>query len=221
MQSTQIKQKRESIRQQVEALAANRQCPEARALYVTLAKSVHRRVQWRARAHYSDLVSRIDCEEVTADVLMQLMCGSLARFRGDTMGELIAFVRAISDRALWRFARRRLRERDALEGQAGECVRDWNAKLPNPEQALEWKPEPFLDEKDANYLKALLHAGSRADFARTAGVSRAAVTQRVQRIRARIDALPKAQRDATEKWFCNLSQQAAIPEPVTEARPDW
>jgi len=222
MPLTNDKPSRKSIRPQVEALAANRLCPESRALYTTLAKAIHRRVEWRAHTHYSDLLSKTDSEEITADVLLQLISGSLVQFRGHSMGELIAYVRSISDRSLWRFARRRLRERDALAGHAGDAVRAWSAHLPSPEQALAWDPSPFLNEKDTNYLRNLLDAGSRAELARTSGVSRAAVTQRVQRIRARIDALPSAQRDATERWFRNLTEDIGLGQrQVSAPTLDW
>ena len=55
---------------------------------------------------------------------------------------------------------------------------------------------------------SLLEAGSKAALARRVGVSRAAVTQRVQRIRQRIDALSGHDRMAHDVWMTQEARHA-------------
>ncbi len=195
------------LRRQVRALIADRHTAEARALYLQLARYSHSRVHRHASSRYPDVLSHTDEEEIVGEVLYQLMSGALASFRGETLPELLAFCRRVSDRCVWRAARKKLRERDALDGIAGEHVRDWNCHLPSPEEAVRLIPETPLSTTDQTYLLALLRAGSRSEYARQAGVSRAAVTQRVQRIRARIRALSEADQSATEVWLRHSAER--------------
>ena len=201
------------VREQVRALIADRHTPEARALYLELARYVHGRVHRHARSRYGDILSDSDEEELVGEVLYQLVSGGLASFRGHSLPELLGFCRSVSDRVVWRAARKRLRERDSLEGVAGEHVRDWSGHLPGPDEAVRMMPEPSISETDQDYLLALLQAGSRSDFAREEGVSRAAVTQRVQRIRARIHALSEQEQQATEIWLRQRAQQLQLMAP--------
>lgn len=187
--------------QQLRLLLSDRTSPEARALYVTIAKYVHGRVQWYGRHRYRDVLSNGEVEDLVGDVLFQLMTGSLAQFRGETLRELLGYVRTITDRTVWRVTRRRIEERNALQGAAAETVRSWTQAPPGPEQAVRILQHAPLAEKDQAYLRALLAAGSKSEYARRAGVSRAAVTQRVQRIRSRIDALTESQRGAVQNWL--------------------
>ena len=73
--------------------------------------------------------------------------------------------------------RRRDRERSLLQADS-DVVEDWTANLPRPDAHLEVVPDSPLGEQDQAYLLQLLAAGSKAEFARRSGVSRAAVTQR-------------------------------------------
>ena len=203
------------LREQVRALIADRHTPEARALYLELARYVHGRVHRGVRTRYPDVLSADDEEELVGEVLYQLMSGALASFRGESLPELLGFCRSVADRCVWRAARKRLRERDALDGVAGEHVRDWSGTVPSPEESVRIIPETPLSQKDQDYLLAVLAAGSRSEFARQAGVSRAAVTQRVQRIRARIQALSERDQRATEAWLRHSVErlQLRAPEP--------
>ena len=152
-------------------------------------------------------------EEAVAEVLLQLMQGSLATFRGETLPELLGFVRTIADRTTWRIIRRRDRERSLIQGEAA-LVEDWNASLPRPDAHLETVPASPLPEVDQAYLLELLQAGSKAELARRAGVSRAAVTQRVQRIRARISELPAMARLAHDVWLNQAARHVVETEPA-------
>lgn len=184
-------------------LLSNRRSAEARALYLQIAQYTGSRVARLTRSRYADLLSDAEQEEVVGEVLYQLMSGTLAQFRGQSLGELLAFVRTITDRCLWRTAQRRIRERDALTGEVGEIVREWTATTTRPDQAIVAIPKTPLNEKDAAYLLGLFQAGSQANYARSCGVSRAAVTQRVQRIRRRIESMSEAEQATTEAWLRN------------------
>ena len=50
---------------------------------------------------------------------------------------------------------------------------------------------------------------SRADLARDRGISRAAVTQRIARIRTRIDGLSTIDQSAAKAWIENLAARSA------------
>ena len=182
-------------------LLSDRQSPESKALYLQLAQFTHARVVRLSRSRYNDLLSSAAQEDVVSDVLYQLMSGTLAQFRGHTIGELLAFVHTVTDRSLWRAAQKVIREREALRGSVGDVVRDWNATAPRPDQVVMSIPQPPISEQDQGYLLDLIRSGSQADYARASGVSRAAVTQRVQRIRKRIAALSEREQATTEAWL--------------------
>lgn len=194
-----------TFNQRLRNIVADRHSPEAAAFYQLLLKYVHRRVITVARTCGGRL-SESRQEELAADVLLQLMQGALARFRGDSMAELYGFVRTIADRSTWRAIRRMERERDLLRNAGTELLEDWSAPESRPDRHLELVPDSPLSETDQEYLRNLLLAGSKAELARQAGVSRAAVTQRVQRIRARIEALAPGQRMAHEVWLCQAAR---------------
>jgi DNA-directed RNA polymerase specialized sigma24 family protein len=189
-----------TIRPQLEQLLSDRHSPEARTLYLTLARYIDKRVGRTLYRRYHDVLARPDREELVGDVLLQLMSGSLTRFRGHTIGELLAYVRSICDRTVGHAARRRIRERDTLAGAANGAVRDWTPASPRPDQVVRLVPESPLTEADTTYLEALLHAGSQAELARSEGVSRAAVTQRLHRIRDRIEAMAPDVQDTAKEW---------------------
>lgn len=193
----------DSVQHQVERLLADRQGPEARALFVHLAGVVDRRLSRRHRDRYGDLLTEAQREELVGDVLFELMNGALATFRGDTTGELVSFVNCIADRKLWRAAQRRIRERDFLDDEThgAAVVREWSGTLPGPSKHVRFEPACPLPDADRDYLCQLLAAGSRADLARATGVSRAAVTQRVQRIKRRISQMSAREQAAAEAWM--------------------
>jgi hypothetical protein len=192
-------QRPEDLRRQLRALLCDRRSAEARALFEVLSRYAHRRVAIVSR-HCGQALSESEQEEVVGEILLQLMQGSLATFRGETLPELLGFVRTISDRTTWRTVRRRDRERALLQSD-GEIVEDWTASMPRPDAHLEVRSNSPLPDVDQTYLRALLQAGSKAEYARRSGVSRAAVTQRVQRICSRIAELPAMDRMAHEVWL--------------------
>lgn len=198
-----------NIRAALDQLLANRHTGEARALYTTLARYAHRRVENISRRRYSDVLAAPDREDLVAEVLYQLMSGALARFEGKTTGELLAFVRTISDRHVNHAAHKRIRERNTLAGEVGDTVRAWMSREPSPEETVRMAVECPLSEEDAQYLTALFVSGSRADLARSRGISRAAVTQRLTRIKNRIDALPGRQQSDAKVWIEDLAHRSS------------
>ena len=175
-------------------------------MFQTLMKYIDKRVVTVSRRCGGRLANS-GREEIVAEVLLQLMQGSLARFRGDSLPELLGFVRVIADRCTWRVIQRSEKEARALKGVGSEEIRDWNHKPAAPDQHLEVVAESPLSENDQEYLKALLGAGTKAEFARVTGVSRAAVTQRVQRIRARIDELANQERMSHDVWMTQAARE--------------
>lgn len=198
----------DDVRPGLEALLADRRSEEARALFGRLAGYIDGRVARVVATRYRDLLGNADQEEITGEVLFELMSGALAAFRGGCLGELLSYVRRISDRCVWRAAHRRIRERDLLDGEHAETVAAWNADLPSPDALVRFVPACPLSPEDEGYLSQLLAAGSRAEMARQANVSRAAVTQRVQRIRRRISALPDPEQAAAEAWMRHAAREA-------------
>jgi hypothetical protein len=202
------------LQDQIRRLTANRHSAEARALFLTLIKYVDHRTKAVARNTCSDVMMPSDLEDVVSDVMLQLMSGTLAQFRGQTLPELFAFVRTISDRRLWRVARQRLRERKTIEAMGFEVT---TQRTKAPDENVVIVPDVPLSAQDEEYLQALLRAGSKANFARQSSLSRAAVTQRVQRIRTRIAALAPQQRMAVDAWLHHTAREVLEEEATSTA----
>lgn len=188
------------IREPLEQLLSDRGSAEAMALYTTLARYIHRRVMRLCSGRHAGLFGTFEHEELVGEVLLHCMNGALCRFQGRLIPELLAYVRTLTDRTVGHSARRRIRERDTLEGQAREVVADWQGTAAAPDQGVELDHGNPLNQEDASYLYALFSAGSQANLARRSGVSRAAVTQRVQRIRSRIRSMAPDQQLEVEGW---------------------
>ncbi|MCB9761094.1 MAG: hypothetical protein H6739_14740 [Alphaproteobacteria bacterium] len=202
------------LRNQLRLLLADRHAPETRAFYLRLLRYIDQRARGVWRRCYADLLSAQEIEEVVADVLQRLMTKALARFQGETPGELFAFIRTITDRCLWQRAQRKLRERTALEGEGGDEALSWFARIDSPERVVEHVPDMPLPDRDQAFLMDLLRASSKAEYARQHNVSRAAVTQRVQRIRGRIDALRPREQEAVDAWLRLAARKALDESPV-------
>ena len=203
------------LRAALDGLLADRHGPDSRALFVHLAEYCDRRLHRVVRTRYADLLSEAHREELVGEVLYELMSGALATFRGQSLGELTAFVKRICDRQAWRAAQKRIRERDALSerGMAADVVHGWSGHVPGPADNVRLPTGNPLDPTDADYLRKLLEAGSRAELARVEGVSRAAVTQRVQRIKRRISELSHTEQAAAEAWFEREADRVAALRP--------
>jgi DNA-directed RNA polymerase specialized sigma24 family protein len=182
------------------ALQTDPRSPEAARLYRRLETFVKGRVYRTGRSRYGDLLCEGTLEDVIGEVLYQLVSGALLQFRGQSLCELLGFARTVADRALWRAARRRIREREILSELEVE-IQGWSVRTPRPDEALIAVPQTPLCTADADYLLSLLHAGSHANLARELGVSRAAVTQRIQRIRTRIGRLTDTEQATAESWL--------------------
>lgn len=199
----------ESFRDALRALLADRHGPEAKALFLTLSRYVEGRVRWFGRSRGADLFGDADLEEIVGDVMYQLMSGSLAQFRGGSLPELLGFVRTVTDRCLWKQAHKRIEEKRALETEyVAEVLRGRQFTPRRADELVLLLPESPIDPKDQAYLEALLAAGSKAAYARDAGVSRAAVTKRVDRIKSRIEAMEAPQKEAAEAWLEHAARRA-------------
>ncbi len=196
------------VRAGIRQLLADRHSPEARELYLRLAKYAHGRVQRRCTGRYAGVLGSAEQEELVAEVVYQLMSGALARFEGDSLPALLAFVRTICDRTVGHAARARIRERDTLESNLAEEIEAWNNKPPPPDGSVILVPESPFNDADRAYLLELFAAGTKAELARLQGVSRAAVTQRVQRIRARIDRMTESEQSRAEGWLEHVALSA-------------
>lgn len=194
------------FRDSLRALLTNRRSPEARALFTTLSRYVEGRVRYFGRARGADLFSESELEEVVGEVMLQLVGGSLAQFRGESLPELLGFVRTVTDRCLWRAARRRIEERRGLENEGVQIAEAWSSVPKRADDGVLLTDVP-ITETDQAYLIDLMRVGSKAEFARRTGVSRAAVTKRVDRIRARIAAMPSGDRLAAEAWLSHAASQ--------------
>lgn len=198
-------------------LLADRHGPEATAIFRTLLAFVSRRVARVAHGAARGLLTEADREEVIGEVMFQLMEGALGRFRGESMGELLAYVRTMTDRVALRRGHRRLRERDTVHDLFVEGAAAWTPEGPDaPDAGVEFDADSPLDAADQTYLEDLVHAGSKAALARQRGVSRAAVTQRVGRILSRVESLDAPQKAAHEAWLERVASDALDPERTTE-----
>lgn len=202
------------LRRELALLISDRHSPEARALFEVLCRYAHRRVAVVSR-HCGQALSESEQEEVVGEVLLQLMQGSLASFRGETLPELLGFVRTIADRTSWRAIRRRDREKSAIHSDT-DLLEDWTAPIDRPDAHIEVRSETPLPDADRAYLEELLRAGSKAEMARRSGVSRAAVTQRVQRIQNRVAELTVHERHTHEAWLLQTARSVVETEPLHE-----
>jgi len=196
------------VRRSVRMLLADRHAPEARELYLRLARYAHGRIHHRCSGRYAGVLGSAEQEELVAEVLYQLMSGALARFEGDSLPSLLAFVRTICDRTVGHAARARIRERDTIDSELAEEIEAWNNVPPHPERAVHMVPESPFTDADRQYLIDLFAAGTKAELARMHGVSRAAVTQRVQRIRTRIDRMTPREQNRAEAWVEHIARTA-------------
>ena len=139
-----------------------------------------------------------------------LLLDALFKFRGQHIGALISFVRTITDRHIWHTAQRRIREKKQHAEHMAAVIHDAPSTSPDPEATLIAIPSCPLDSTDTNYLPGLIRAGSQANYARQQSVSRAAVTQRLKRIRARVHRLTPAEQHAVRHWIHQQTAKMAI-----------
>ena len=198
---------RPEFREDLDALLADRRSPEAHAFFLSVMRFIELRVRSRWRTMASDLLSEAEVEEVVGEALTQLISGGLARFRGESVPELIAFLRTVADRNLNQPAWRRLRERRLLDRQGTETVHAWTSSPPAPDSCDPTPDVIALNQTDQDYLRELLTAGSKVALARQRDVSRAAVSQRVSRIQARVAALTPRERADVDAWLRQAARE--------------
>lgn len=187
-----------TLREQIQRIAADRHSHEAKSLFAMLAEYCARRVQRVVRTNAPRLLSASDQEDIVAEVMIQMVQGSLLSFRGETVRQLLAFTRTVTDRCIWR-AIKKARRKQQIEQLADE--RPVALSQANQERMVIMMGENPLTDEDERYLEALIAAGSKAELARQRGSSRAAITQRVQRIQSRIEKMNDRDRCAVEVWM--------------------
>lgn len=165
------------------------------SLFPTWSPHIRRYVR-QAAARCGDRVGPADVDDIVSDVLLTLLRGGLECFRGESEPQFRAYLRVISQRATWALATRRSRERSVAE----ELVASTTA-MSAPPAEVEFDCRTPLGREDRIYLQALMRAGSRAELAREKGVSRAAVSQRLQRIDRRVGRAPQRSQEAHEGWL--------------------
>lgn len=196
-----------SFQDALRRVIADRHSPEARSFYQQILQYVEGRVKAVWRRGCADVISAQEVEEIMSEVMVSLMNGGLVRFRGETLGELLAYVRTVTDRTLIHSTRRRLRERAVLQENARELAA--NPPMVDPEEIVRQTADNPLSDKDQAYLLQILEAGGMAAYARAHDQSRAAVTLRVQRIRSRIEAMSSRDQAAVESWLRLAVDRAA------------
>lgn len=205
----------EDLQRNLRHILANRHSAEARGFWETLLKEIERRVKNAQYNRWSDVLRSTETEELVGDVLFDLMQGGLARFRGESIGELYAFIRTICERKVARAAQKRIRERKHVDFKADLTFDD--RTVPAKAEVSEgpgWKVDSPLPTKDQTYLTELLQAGSKAELARRKGVSRAAVTQRIQRIHVKLQELGEQARLEHRSWLQRQAESVIAAEPT-------
>ncbi len=195
-----------TFREQLRQILADRHGPEASALFLQLMRYAHGRIQAVGRSAWQGLLSPPDLEEAVGAVMLHLASGGLARFQGNSLPELLAYVKVIADRSLTQGVRQKLAHRRRLLTPGMEEIHGHLAFPPDVEVAAREVPDLPLPEGDRLYLLALLESGSQAELARRRGISRAAVTQRIHRIRARIIALDPSAQEEAQLWVEHLGR---------------
>lgn len=202
--------KMSTIQENIRDLMINRNSPEAMELYMLLMKYAHKRVLYITKTCGSDRLTHPEVEDLVSDVMLQLINGSLAQFRGSTIPELIAFVRTVTDRRIWRTRTKRIKDRELLKRIRTTREDALATASELPDDIVEFEPETPLNQEDEKYLEALIRAGSKAEYARQNDISRAAVTQRVKRIVKRIESFTQADQLAVESWLNRMARNALL-----------
>lgn len=157
------------------------------------------------RARYRDLLTDAEVEEISADVLSELLGRSLARFEGQNDRQLYVYVRTSAHRAVGRAARRKVLHRKSVAKMRQEAPPDLPPLVGSPEPAPRVRlnseaPLPISADDEA-YLRELLEAGGKlASVAERRGVTRGSVTKMVQRIMRRLDDLTPDERERVGEW---------------------
>jgi len=196
------------IQQHIRQLLVHRHSPEALELYTLIMKYAHRRIIHVTRGSTADKMTVAEVEDLVSDVMLQLINGSLAQFRGNTIPELLGFVRTITDRRVWRDRTKRIKSYEmlrTLKADREQRPRHADTLL---EIHYDFNVDTPLSADDKTYLTALIEAGSKAEYARRHSLSRAAVTQRVKRIVRRIETFTENEQMAVQSWMQKVARTA-------------
>ncbi len=193
-----------SFQEDLRALLANRNSREAREFFHALMVYVDRKVHSLWRQRWEDVLGNAEREEVVGQVMLELLSGGLVRFQGENLNQLYAYTRTITERALLSRAQSRLRQERLSRADADPFGR---AVTPRPDDFSDCPDEIPLSAADQDYLLGLLRAGGQAEYARRLEVSRAAVTLRLQRISARVEAMSQNDQASVRAWCEHAAQR--------------
>lgn len=195
------------FQENLRALLVDRNRPEAQAFFLALMQYVDHKATALWSRRWSDVLDVSEREEVVGQVMVELLSGALARFEGETLGQLYAYVRTITERSLLASARNRLKARQlAIHPELRQAER-WGTAASAPDAFTEDISDNPLSPQEQGYLIGLLQAGGQAEYARQQGVTRAAVTLRLQRIRQRVEAMQVHEQHAVHAWCERVAEQ--------------
>ena len=99
------------LQDDIATLLSGDQTEETRVLCALIVEIIRKRSHYRTCSRYRDLIGPSDLEDLSSEIMVVLLSGTLQMFRGGTHGELVCFLRTIVDRHLWRMVQHRLRKR--------------------------------------------------------------------------------------------------------------
>ena len=193
-----------SFQEDLRALLSNRNSREAREFFHALMLYVDSKVHSLWRQRWEDVLGNAEREEIVGQVMLELLSGGLSRFQGENLNQLYAYARTITERTLLARARARLRQEQLSRGEVDPSLRPPSHR---PDDFSDCPEEIPLTAADQDYLLGLLRAGSQAEYARRLEVSRAAVTLRLQRISARVEAMSARDQASVRAWCEQAAQQ--------------
>ena len=200
------------VQQQIRHLLVHRHSAEALELYTLVMKYAYRRVVHVTSGSTAYKLTKAEVEDLVSEVMLQLINGSLAQFRGNTIPELLGFVRTVTDRRVWRDRTKRIKSHEMMRSLKAETERHPNHSRIALDTVYEFDVDTPLSQEDQAYLAGLIEAGSKAEYARRNSLSRAAVTQRVKRIVNRIELFTENEQMAVQSWMQKVARTALASE---------
>lgn len=202
------------VQQHIRQLLVHRHSAEAMELYTLIMKYTHKRVLHVTSGSTAYKMTKAEVEDLVSDVMLQLINGSLAQFRGESIPELLGFVRTVTDRRVWRDRTKRIKGYEMLRTLKADRQQQVKHTTMGCDPLYDFEVETPLSPEDKGYLTELIEAGSKAEFARRNELSRAAVTQRVKRIVRRIETFTEQEQMAVQSWMQRAARTALANEPI-------
>ena len=122
-------------------------------------KYAHRRVIHVTSGSTADRMTAAEVEDLVSDVMLQLINGSLAQFRGDSIPELLGFIRTVTDRRVWRDRTKRIKSHEMMRSLKAERERHPKHTPMVQEERYDFDADTPLSDEDQTYLTGLIEAG--------------------------------------------------------------